>query len=450
MTSTGVVKLVMGVLAASLASNGASRADGPPRSDKDLVIVNATLMTVSHGTIPHGSIWIHDGKIAGVGPSVPAPPDARIIDAAGRFVTPGIVEAHAHVGMGGQYDPQDTNEYQGKLWGRMAGPIQADLHIRDSIKTDDYAFYVLLASGQTTDLELPGSANLFGGQAAPIKLKVGRPREEMFINGAPRSFKIACGDTPVRVWKGRGVGFEKPSDIAAARRRAYDATLAYLAKKAAYQKAIAAGDHTAVPPPINLKLEAIAHILRDGALLQMHCHKADSILEELAVARDYGYTLHTIHHGSEAYKIAPQIAASGAGVLAMADMWGGSNQTVDGIPWNVPIDKAAGVKVALHGEVFSVSRRLSQEAGKMLRYGKGQFTRDEALALVTLNAAWVFGLDDRIGSLDVGKDGDVVIWDGDPLSTYGHAAEVFIEGEPYFDETLPGLGLVQHDQGRAQ
>jgi imidazolonepropionase-like amidohydrolase len=420
------------------------QADEP--APADVVIIHAILMTVTQGTITDGSLWLHQGKIAGVGKNLPAPPGAQVINAGTRYVTPGIVEAHAHVGMGGRYDPQDTNEMAAKPWGSLSGPVQADLRIRDSVKTDDYGFYLLLASGQTTDLELPGSADLFGGQAAPIKLKVGRPREEMFIKDAPLSLKIACGDTPARVWKGKGVGLDGPEDVIVARRKVYAAAKAYLQATAEYRRRAAAGDKSAVAPPVDSKLDVIGKLFSGEALLQMHCHRAASIRAEMAAAQEYGFVLRTIHHGTEAYKVAREIAAHGSGVLVMSDVWGGSTQTEDGIPWNLKILKANGVKVvALHGEVLSVSRRLTQEAGKALRYEADAFDRNEALALVTLNAAWVFGLESRIGSLDVGKDADVVIWDGDPLSTYGHADKVFIEGRLYFDQSLPGLGLVPEE-----
>jgi imidazolonepropionase-like amidohydrolase len=446
---TALAFAAQGPWTASHAAEAAGAASGqaPPR---DLVITHATVMTVTHGTIESGAVWVHDGKIAGVGPRVTVPPGATIVDAGGRYVTPGIIEAHAHVGMGGSFDngePQDTNEYAGKPWGTMAGPIQSDLRIRDSIKTDDYGFYLMLASGQTTEMELPGSANLFGGQAAPIKLKLGRPREEMFIKDAPLALKIACGGTPNREWKGRGVGLETDADVGTARRAAYDRARAYMKAQDEYRAALARGERAAVAPPEDLKLEAIAQVLRGKALLQMHCHTPEGYLDELKIAKDYGYTLRTIHHGTTAYKVAREIAAAGTGVLAISDAWGGAPALVDGNAWGVPILKQAGVRVSLHGEEFDKSRRLTQEAGKMLHYGRGEFTRDEALALVTLNAAWDFGLDDRLGSLDVGKDGDLVIWNGDPLSTYGHASQVFIEGELYFDETLPGLGLVERKEG---
>jgi imidazolonepropionase-like amidohydrolase len=450
---TGALRFSFSTLALAAAFAGAFQsvragetAQDEPTAPRDLFITHATLMTVTHGTIADGTLSLHEGRIVAVGKDIAIPAGAEVIDAGGRYVTPGIVEAHAHVGMGGRYDPQDTNEMAAKPWGQLSGPVQADLRIRDSIKTDDNAFYLLLASGQTTDLELPGSANLFGGQAAPIKLKVGRSREEMFIKDAPVALKIACGDTPARVWKGKGVGVDKPEDVIVERRTLYAAAKAYTEAKAEYRRKVAAGDRHAVPPPVDLKLEAIGKLFTGEALLELHCHRAESIREEMAAAHDYGFVLRTIHHGTEAYKIASDIAAHGSGVLVMSDMWGGSPQTEQGIPWTLEILKAHGVKVlALHGEVMSVSRRLTQEAGKALRYETGAFDRNEALALVTLNAAWVFGLENRIGSLDVGKDADVVIWDGDPLSTYGHADKVFIEGRLYFDQSLPGLGLVAQD-----
>ncbi|WP_447763533.1 amidohydrolase family protein [Sphingopyxis panaciterrae] len=408
---------------------------------RDLVIVNARVMTVTHGTIEQGSVWVHDGKIAGVGKRVSAPADAEIVDAGGRYLTPGIIDGHSHIGMGGQYDPQDTNEMDGLPWGRYAGPVQSDLRIRDSIKTDDNGFYLLLSSGMTSGLELPGSANLFGGQAVPIKLKFGRPREEMFIDDAPMALKIACGSTPAGVWKGRGVGIEKPEDVVPERRKVYAAARAYDQAWKDYRARRAAGDSAAVAPERDLKLEPIAMALNGKALLQMHCHSADTIAAEIDLAKEFGFSLRAVHHGSESYKVAKKIAAAGTGVIAITDLWGGAKQVADGIPWNIVIDKRAGVKVALHGESFSIARRLTQEAGKIMRYGKGYFDRNEALALVTLNGAWMFGLEDRLGSIDPGKDADLVIWDGDPLSSYGHASKVYIDGELFFDSSLPGLGL---------
>lgn len=440
--------LGVSIVVALVAARGVAAAEPTGDPTDDIVITNADIMTVSHGTIENGSLWIRNGKIAGVGATVAAPRDARIIDAGGRFVTPGIIDAHSHIGMDA-YSPAgvlfDANEYVGKPGG-MAGPNQADLRIRDSIRSDASSFYILLSSGLTAGLELPGSANLFGGQAAPVKLKVGRPRADFFIEGAPVSMKIACSGTPFRAWKGRA-GFEKQEDIAVARRRIYDEAKAYMARQEAYEKAAAAGRSDGPPPPVDLKMEAIAGVLRGDTLLQMHCHEASSMLEELAVARDYGITIRTVHHGSEAYQVARELVAAGTGVLGIADVFGGGAGPNHAIPWNIPILKQAGARVALHGEANSLARRLTQEAGKMLRYGRGAFTRDEALALVTLNAAWTMGLDHRMGSIDVGKDADVVIWEADPLSSYGHAEKVFIDGELFFDATRPGLGLTQVEQG---
>ncbi|WP_411339396.1 amidohydrolase family protein [Sphingopyxis sp. J-6] len=441
-------------LAAAMLGLAAAVVCGPPQAAEaapghDLVIVNARIMTVTHGTIEQGSVWIHGGKIAGVGKKLDAPRGAKVIDAGGRYLTPGIIDAHSHIGMGGLYDPQDTNEIYGKPLGRFGGPVQSDLRIRDSIKTDDNGFYLLLSSGLTSGLELPGSGNLFGGQAVPIKMKFGRPREEMFIDDAPMSLKIACGTTPARVWKGRGVGIEKPEDVLTERRKVYAAARAYRQSWVDFEKRRAAGDTSAVAPARDLKLEPIAKLLDGTAYLQMHCHGAEAIAAEVALAKEFGITLRTVHHGTESYKVAKQLAAAGSMVLGVTDWWGGGVPVADGIPWNLLIDKKAGVRVAIHGEGFSIARRLTQEAGKMIRYSKGTLDRNDALAMVTLNAAYAFGLDNRLGSIDVGKDADIVIWDGDPLSSYGHAAQVFIDGELFFDSSLPGLGLA-HQSEKAQ
>jgi len=389
-------------------------------------------MTASHGTILDGSVWVHDGKIAAVGTSVTVPAGALVIDGGGDTLTPGIIDAHSHAGLDA-FGPgvQEVNE--------MTGPFQPHLRIRDSINTESYEFYQLLAAGQTSQLVLPGSGDITGGQAVALKVKFGRPREEWFIKGAPTSMKTACGETPARVYAAKGVEPSTPEQTSLMRRRAFDETRAYMAEWARYRAAVKAGAKKLVPPPHDLKLEALSGILNGTTLVNIHCHSAESILAELAIAKDYGYTIRTLHHASAAYKVADQVAAAGTGILLVVDWWADSGHAHDNIPWGAAIDRAAGARVAVHGEAITETRHLTQEAGKLIRYAG--YTRDEALAAVTLNSAWVLGLEKQIGSLDVGKDADLVIWKGDPLSVYGRVQQVYIDGELFFDVKLPGRGL---------
>jgi imidazolonepropionase-like amidohydrolase len=409
---------------------------------RDVVITNATVMTASHGTLPNASVWIHDGKIAGVGGTLAIPAGAEVVDATGEILTPGIIDAHSHAGLGSfppDSPPQEVNE--------LTGPLQPQLQIRDSVNTGAYSFYQLLAAGQTTQLTLPGSGNITGGQGMALKIKFGRPREEWFIKGAPTLMKTACGETPASFYGAKGEEPSTPVQTSLMRRKAFDETRLYLAEWDRYRSAVKAGVTRLTPPARDLRLEALAGILDGTTLVQIHCHSAESILAELEIAKDYGYTIRTLHHASEAYKVADQIAAAGTAVILVVDWYADSGQAHENIPWGAQIDRAAGVRVAIHGEAITESRHLTQEAGKLIRYAG--YTRDDALAAVTLNSAWVMGLEKRLGSIDVGKDADIVLWKGDPLSVYGRVQKVFVDGELYFDAALPGLGLPQQEPHHA-
>ena len=400
----------------------------------DWVITHATVMTASHGTLVDTSVWVHAGKIAAVGPSIAVPPGAAVIDATGETLTPGIIDAHSHAGesifaSGVAHD--EANE--------LTGPFQPQLRIRDGLSTESNEFYELLAAGQTTQLILPGSGNIVGGQAMPLKIKIGRPREEWFIKDAPISMKTACGDTPSRVYGARGQEPSTPEKTSSMRREEFDKARAYTAEWDRYRSAVKSGKTGVSVPRVDLEMEALNGILNGTTLVHIHCHTAEQISSELAIAKDYGYTIRAIHHASEAYKIADQLAAAGTAALIVVDWYADSGQAHENIPWGAAIDRAAGVRVALHGEALTETRHLPIEAGKLMRYAG--YTRDEALAAITLNSAWIMGLDKRIGSIDVGKDADLVLWRGDPLSVYGRVQKVFVDGELSFDSSLPGLGL---------
>ena len=412
-----------------LVSNGALSAGSP-----DWLITHAMVMTASHGTLADTSVWVHDGKIAAIGTSIAVPAGATVIDATNETLTPGIIDAHSHAGesifaSGVAHD--EANE--------LTGPFQPQLRIRDGIATESTEFYQLLAAGQTTQLILPGSGNIVGGQAMALKIKIGRPREEWFIKDAPVSMKTACGDTPSRVYGARGQEPSTPAQTSLMRRAEFDKARAYAREWDHYRDAVKAGKTGLSAPSVDLEMEALNGILNGTTLVQIHCHTAEQISSELAIAKDYGYTIRAIHHASEAYKIADQLAAAGTAALIVVDWYADAGQAHENIPWGAGIERAAGVRVAIHGEALTETRHLPIEAGKLMRYAG--YTRDEALAAITLNSAWVMGLERRIGSIDVGKDADLVLWHGDPLSVYGRVQKVFVDGILSFDSSLPGLGL---------
>ena len=403
----------------------------------DLAIKNATVMTVTHGTIDHATVWIHNGKIAGVGTSVDSPASATVVDANGKYVTPGIIDPHSHSALG-----DDVNE--------ATSPVTPSMMMIDAFDNTDKALYQALAGGVTTELLLHGSANMIGGQAVVIKNKFGLSRDQMLFPNAPRSIKFASGENPKRVYGRRN---ELPSTRMGnfeVMRQAFEDAKAYMASWDAYNTKVAAGDKEAVAPKKDLKLEALADVLRGKMYVQIHCYRADEFLTEEAIAKEYGYKVRAFHHALEMYKVGDKIAPTGTGIATFADWWGFKDEAWDAIPWNAVMSMREGVRVALKSDSNDYVRRLNQEAGKMIQYGGA--TEEEALKMITLNAAWIIGVDDRVGSIDVGKDADIVIWNADPLSTYARAEKVYVDGDLFFDSSLPGLGTthfhgVMHDAG---
>jgi imidazolonepropionase-like amidohydrolase len=403
----------------------------------DLVIKNATVMTASHGTIQHGSVWLHNGKIAGVGATVSAPAGATVVDATRKYVTPGIIDPHSHSALG-----DDVNE--------ATSPVTPSMMMIDAFDNRDKALYLALAGGVTSELLLHGSANMIGGQAVVIKNKFGLSKEEMLFPNAPQSIKFASGENPKRVY---GTRNQLPSTRMGnfeVMRQAFEDAKVYRRDWDAYNDKVAKGDKEARAPHRDLKLEALADILRGKLLVQIHCYRADEFLTEEAIAKEYGFKIRAFHHALEMYKVGGKIAADGTAIATFTDWYGGKYEMWDGIPWNAVMSMREGVRVALKSDSNDHIRRLPSEAGKMVHYGGA--TEDEAITMVTLNPAWIMGIDDKTGSLDVGKDGDVVIWNMDPLSTYARAEKVYIDGDLFFDSSLPGFGTthfsgVMHGSG---
>jgi imidazolonepropionase-like amidohydrolase len=397
----------------------------------DVLIKNATVMTVTHGNIQHGSVYIKDGKIAAVGENVNAPASATVIDAAGKYLTPGIVDSHSHIAL-----DDDVNE--------ATNPVTPQMMMKDAFDYQDKAIYRALAGGVTTSLLLHGSANMIGGQAVVIKHKYGDSRDAMLFPNAPGSIKFASGENPKRVYGGREQLPSTRMGNFEVQRQALVEAQDYMREWDAYNAKLKR-DKDATPPKHDLKLEALADVLRGKLMVQIHCYRADEMLTEMAMAKEFGYKLRAFHHALEAYKVADQLAANNVGIATFADWWGYKQEAWDAIPWNAVLAMRKGVRVAIKSDSEDYTRRLNQEAAKAIRYGGA--TEEEALKMITLNAAWIVGVDDRVGSIEVGKDADVVIWDGYPLSTTGVPEKVLIDGDLYFDRSLPGLGTTHYREG---
>ena len=404
-----------------------------PTQIQDVLIKNAVVMTVTHGNIKNGSIYVKDGKIAAVGENVSAPAGVAVVDAGGKFVTPGIIDSHSHIAL-----DDDVNE--------ATSPITPHMMMMDAFDYQDKAIYRGLAGGVTTSLLLHGSANMIGGQAVVIKHKYGLGRDAMLFPGAPRSIKFASGENPKRVYGSRDQLPSTRMGNFAVQREALVQAQDYMKEWDNYEAKVKKGDKDATQPKHDLKLEALADVLRGKLMVQIHCYRADEFLNEIAMAKEFGYKIRAFHHALEAYKVPEKIAAENIAIATFADWWGYKEEAWDAIPWNAVISMRKGVKVAIKSDSDDFARRLNQEAGKTMRYGGA--TEDEALKMITLNAAWIVGVDDRVGSIDVGKDADLVIWDGYPLSSFAVPNKVFIDGGVYFDRALPGFGMPQYREGQ--
>ncbi len=397
----------------------------------DVVIKNATVMTVTHGNIKNGSVYIKDGKIAAVGETVNAPASAIVIDAGGKYLTPGVVDCHSHIAL-----DDDVNE--------ATSPITPHMMMKDAFDYQDKAIYRALAGGVTTSLLLHGSANMIGGQAVVIKHKYGDTRDAMLFPDAPRSIKFASGENPKRVYGGRDqLPSTRMGNFAVQRQALVDAQ-DYMREWDNYNDKIKRGDKDATMPKHDLKLEALADVLRGKLMVQIHIYRADEMLTEIAMANEFGYKIRAFHHALEAYKVSDQIAANNIGIATFADWWGYKQEAWDAIPWNAVMAMRKGVRVAIKSDSEDYTRRLNQEAAKTIRYGGA--TEEEALKMITLNPAWIIGIDDRVGSIEVGKDADLVIWDGYPLFTTGVPEKVLIDGDIYFDRSQPGLGTTHYKE----
>ena len=393
----------------------------------ETLIKNATIMTASHGTIENGSILIRDGKIAAVGKNseVKAGPNARVIDATGQYVTPGLIDAHSHTAL------DDVNE------GTLS--VTAMVRMRDVVNDTDINIYRQLAGGTTTIHPMHGSANSIGGQNVILKLKWGRSAEEMIFPDMPRTIKFALGENPKRSGNQANpfAAPGRPLRYPATRmgveftiREAFVQAREYMAKWDAYEAARARGENP-LPPRRDLKLDAISDILRGKLSIHSHCYRADEILMLISLADELGFKITTFQHVLEGYKVAKEIAAHGAGGSTFSDWWAYKMEAFDAIPGNAAIMAHKGIVTSINSDSNDLARRLYQEAAKTIKYGN--LSDEEALRFVTLNPAKQLKIDNRVGSIDVGKDADLVIFNGHPFSIYSRPEVTMIEGTVYFD-----------------
>ena len=388
------------------------------RTGGDVLLVGGTVLPVTGPRLDETDVLVLGGKIRAIGKNLDAKgfdvgPTVSRIDCRGRYLAPGVIDCHSHIAIA-----RGINE--------MVEKISAEVTIRDVVEPKDVEIYRALAGGVTTARLLHGSGNPIGGKDATVKLKWGTTAEEMAIPDAPQGIKFALGENPTRQEQ-----FPRTRmGMIATYRRAFTEGRAYGEAWKKYREANARGEDPA-PPRRDLRLETLAGIVDGSIKIHCHCYRADEILEFLHVCDEFGIKVATLQHALESFEIAPEIRKHGAGVSTFSYWWGYKVEAFDAVPANAAICVKAGVLTSINSDSGELIRHLYLEAAKCVRHGG--LSEEEALALVTINPAKQLGIDHRTGSLEVGKDADIGIWNGHPLSGYSHPVMVLVEGEVYFE-----------------
>ena len=395
-----------------------------------IAITNGTLLTITQGTLEGGTILVEGGRIVALGNDVVIPEDAEVYDAGGKVVMPGLIDAHCHVGLwaeGVGWEHSDGNE--------MTDPITPHLRALDAVHPEDPAFKELVAAGVTTVLTGPGSGNLIGGQWVCLKTRP-KPSVEQMVLLEPAGMKMALGENPKRVYGDQKKAPSTRMGNAAALRAALVDAQNYLGKwrryeadLASYEAKIAAGDEDADAPTLperDLKLEALGKVLRREMKARVHAHRADDMLTAMRIAQEFNLDL-TLEHATEGYKIAEILASKGIPVTAGPILFSRTKYELrEMTPRNPALMAEAGVKVAIQTDEMSAVKYLAINAALAVREGMEE---EEALKAITINAAEIIGVEERVGSLEVGKDADILVLSGHPFDYRTVTELVLVDGQ---------------------
>ena len=379
-----------------------------------LHIKNATVITITNGTMENTDLIVKDGKISKIGSKLNSPRNSVIIDATGKYVMPGIVDAHSHIAISA------VNE--------ATAPVTAEVWVGDAINPLDVSIYRALAGGVTISHAMHGSANAIGGQCETLKHRYGTmDPEEMRMQGAPRTIKFALGENPMRVHgEGNGISPSTRMGVEQVFRKAFTDARAYRIAMNEFKSG-----KTKIGPTYSLRHETVADILDGKIIIHCHSYRADEILMLMEVCKDFGVTKLVFQHVNEGFKVAPELAAWGAGASVFSDWWAYKFEVYYSTAYNAAILTKNGVLTSINSDSGELIRHLYHEAAKSQKYGN--LTDLEALKLITINPAKQLGIDDRVGSLEEGKDGDLVIFENHPLSIYAIPVYTIVDGVVKFD-----------------
>lgn len=389
---------------------------------QDLLIKNGTILTVTKGTLLKGDILILGGIIKEIAESIEPPQGVKVIDASGLYVMPGIIDSHTHIALAG------TNE--------MGETISSEVKMRDVLHAEDLSIYTALSGGVTMIHTMHGSANPIGGENIVLKMKWGKPAEEMIVDEAYRTLKFALGENPKQAnffTIGTPRYPQSRMGVNAIIRREFLKARDYMEKWDRYHQAKKSkkGAENLIPPRKDLKMEALADMLRGDMLARCHTYRADETLEFIELSKEFGFKIAAFEHASEAFKIADKLAEENIGISIFLDNWAYKIEASEGIAYNAAYCTKKGVLVSINSDSGERIRRLFNDAAKAMKYG--DLSEEEALKLVTINPAIQLGVEKIVGSLEKGKHGDIAIFQEHPLSAYTRCEMTIIEGEVYFD-----------------
>lgn len=419
----------------------------------DTLLRNATVLDGTGARLERASVLIRDGRIVAVGADLVAPAGAIVIDATGRWITPGIVDVHTH--LGDFPAPYTTQDLVHSDVAEATKPNAADTWAEHSITVEDPQFSRALAGGVTTVQVLPGSRPLFGGRGVVLKTVPATTMQAMKFPDAPQSLKMACGENPKFAFGDAGRFPSSRMGNVAGYRAAWAEAQEYLAKLERHEADGTQGSRAGGPPrgdkpgagrkprkrlDREFAAETLAGALVGDIPVHIHCYRADDMAVMIDVAHEFGYRIAAFHHATEAYKIAPLLAKEGICAVVWSDWWGFKLEAYDGIRENAAFVDAAGACVVMHSDVASIGQRLNIETAKAMAAGRRagvDVPPERAIRWITSNAAKLLRLDDRIGTLAPGKNADVVVWSGDPFSIYTHADLVYVDGALAHDRADP-------------
>lgn len=388
----------------------------------------ATVLTGTGERLENADVLLADGKIAAVGAGLDAE-DATVVNASGKWITPGIIDVHSHLGVypsPGTESHSDGNE--------ATGPVTAEVWAEHSVWPHDPGFVTAMAGGITSLQVLPGSANLVGGRGVTLKNIPGRDVQSMKFPGAPHGLKMACGENPKRVYGGKGSAPSTRMGNVAGYRAAWIEAADYRDKMAA----AARGEGEA--PMRDLRLETLAGVLDGEILVHNHCYRGDEMSIMLDVAEEFGYKITAFHHAVEAYKIADLLAEKGTCAAVWADWWGFKMEAYDGIRENAALVERAGACAIIHSDDDIGIQQLNQETAKIMGAAARvdiDIPPETGIQWITRNAAVALGVGDVTGTLEEGKMADVVLWSGNPFSVYTRADHVYVDGALIYDRLDP-------------